>query len=101
MALCRAACFAGIEQPVQMHDEVAHMRIVDGTMSGVLPGVVGLGLVGIDADNVELLEIAELDSIERRQLAAEYEMKQLALARFSPRHTPAPVVLVQDPCNFA
>jgi hypothetical protein len=33
-------------------------------MSGVLPGVVGLGIVGIDADNVELLEIAELDSIE-------------------------------------
>jgi hypothetical protein len=31
-----------VEQPVQMHDKVAHMGVVDGAVGGVLPGVVGL-----------------------------------------------------------
>jgi hypothetical protein len=50
-----------IEQTVQMHDEVAHMSVVYRTVGGVLPGVIGLRVIGIDADDIELLEIAEFD----------------------------------------
>src|SRR5581483_10419067 len=82
----RAIRFARVEQPVQVHDEIAHMGVVHRAVGGVLPGVVGLGIVGIDADDVELLEVAELDLVERCQLAPEHKMKPLPLAGFSPRH---------------
>src|SRR6185312_479509 len=69
-----------VEQAVQMHDEVAHMSVVNGAVGGVLPGVVGLRVVWVDADDIELLEIAELDFAERRKLASEHEVKQLLTA---------------------
>ena len=55
----------GIEQPVQMDDEIAHLRIVDGLLRLGLPGRVGGGVVRIDADDVELVEILELGVVER------------------------------------
>src|SRR3989337_3391297 len=75
-----ARFLSGVEQPVQMHDKVAHMGVVDGAVSGVLPGVIGPRIVGIDADNVERLEVAELDLVERRKLASEHEVKHLSPA---------------------
>ena len=44
----------GIEQPVQMHDEVAHMGIVDGLLGLRLPGDISGGVIGINADDVQL-----------------------------------------------
>jgi len=58
MPLCGLApAVLGVEQPMQMHDKVPHMSVVDGAVRGVLPGVVGLRIVGIDADDVERLEV--------------------------------------------
>src|SRR4029077_12910741 len=70
-----------VEQPVQMHDEIAHMRVVHGAVGGVLPSVIGLRVIGVDADDVEGLEVAELYSLERGELSPEHEVKQLLLLR--------------------
>ena len=67
-----------IEQPMQMDDEVAHMRVVDGLLRLGLPGGIGGGVVRIDADDVELVEILEFDAAELGQFAAEDEMQQLS-----------------------
>src|SRR5712692_8334102 len=65
----------GVEQAVQMDDEIAHVRIVDRLLRLGLPGAVGRGIIGIDADDVELGEILELGVVELRQFAAEHEMR--------------------------
>src|SRR5262245_30377830 len=39
----------GVEEPVHMHDEIAHLRIVHGALRRGPPGLVGLGVVRIDA----------------------------------------------------
>ena len=67
----------GIEQPVEMDDEVAHLCIVDGLLRLCLPGGIGGGVVGIDADDVELVEILEGDVLEIDEFAADHEVKQL------------------------
>src|SRR5215510_192121 len=78
-----------IEQPVQMHDEIAHVGVVDGLLGLRLPGGVGGGVVGIDPDDVHLRQIPELDSAEILELAAEHEMHQLPLWNLV-RHCPVP-----------
>jgi hypothetical protein len=60
-----------------MHDEIADMRVVNGPVCGVFPGIEGLGVIGIDADDVERLEIAELYFVQRGKLSSEHEVKQL------------------------
>src|SRR5262245_20985072 len=66
-----------IEQPMHMNDEVAHMSVVDGLLRLRLPGRIGGGVVRINADDVELVEVPELDPIEIGELAAENQMQQL------------------------
>src|SRR5262245_21120491 len=39
-----------IEQAVDVDDEIAHLRIVDGLLRRSLPRLVGFGIVGVDAD---------------------------------------------------
>ena len=46
---------------MQMHDEIAHMGVVDGAMGRILPRVIGLGVIGVDADDVDRLQIREFD----------------------------------------
>ncbi|GAB4225898.1 MAG: hypothetical protein Kow0032_02570 [Methyloligellaceae bacterium] len=62
-----------------MDDEVAHVGIVDRALCSGLPCLVGLGIVGIDPDDVEGVEILELDAFQILQFAAENEMEQLLL----------------------
>src|SRR5262249_47303530 len=50
-----------IEQPVHVHDEVAHVRVIDGLLCLRLPSGVGGGVAGINPDDVQFIEIAELD----------------------------------------
>src|SRR5713226_7512454 len=45
-----------IEQPMQVHDKVAHMGVVDGLLRLRLPGGISGGVVRINADDVELVE---------------------------------------------
>ena len=66
-----------IEQAVQMHDEIAHMGVIDGLLGFCFPGSIGGGVAGINADDVELVEISELDTVQIGELAAEDEMQQL------------------------
>ena len=70
-----------------MHDEVAHMGVIDGLLGFCFPGSIGGGVVGINADDVELVEIPEFDTVQIGELAAEDEMQQLfALAEYKPEN---------------
>src|SRR5262249_27763990 len=71
--LCR------IEQPMQMYDEITHLGVIDGRLRLRLPRRIGGRVVGIDADDVHLIEVLEDVVFEIGQLAADHEMKQLLL----------------------
>src|SRR5262245_15793602 len=62
-----------------MHDEVAHMGVIDGLLGFCLPGSISGGVVGINADDVQLVEIPEFDVVQVGELAAEDEMQQLSV----------------------
>ena len=71
-----------------MHDEIAHVGVVDCPLGSTLPGSLGRRVVGKDADNVEFVEIFELNTFEIRQFTAEYEMEELlGLIGIFIRHT--------------
>src|ERR1700722_10339307 len=65
----------GIQQSVQMHDEIAHLGIVDGALRLGLPGRVGAGIVRIDTDDVDLVEIFEFHALNTIELAAKYQVE--------------------------
>src|SRR5262249_37690062 len=54
----------GIEQAMHMHNEVSHLGVVACPLCGGLPRPVGLRIVGIDADDVELRQIGELHAFQ-------------------------------------
>src|SRR5262249_23213518 len=94
-----AAIRLWVKQAMQMHDEIAHLRVIDASLRGVAPGCMGLGIIWIDADDIERLEIGELDLVERRELAAEHEMQQLpraGLPRLLCRHDAVPILPLGD-----
>src|ERR1700688_1042440 len=67
----------GIEQAVQVDDEIAHMGVVDSLLRLRLPGAIGAGVIRIDADNLDLVEVLELTAAKLAELAAKDEMQQL------------------------
>ena len=69
-------CFR-IEQTMKMHDEVAHLCTIHGLLRLCPPRNVRLGVVRIQANDVDLVEIFEFDISDLGQLAAKYEMQQL------------------------
>ncbi len=73
-----------IEQSVQMNDEIAHMRIVDGLLRLRPPRRIGGRIVRIDADDVELVQILEV--VARRAASARRRRRDgaIAWARRSP-----------------
>src|SRR3974390_1510550 len=83
----------GIEQPVQMDDEIAHMSVVDRLLGLCLPGGIGGCVVGIDADNVESVQVLEFGASEIAEFAAEYEMEKLVVSGHdhSPSSHPGPI----------
>src|SRR5579871_6608140 len=74
-----------IEQSMQMHDEIAHLGIVNGLLRLSLPGRISAGVIRINAHDIELIEVLELRSAQINKLAAEYQMQQLS-ARGVIRH---------------
>src|SRR5204862_2123534 len=72
----------GIEQPVHVHDEIAHQGIIDGALRAAFPRRIGGRIVRIDADDLELLQILEFRRVEYLQLAAEHQMEQLLRSCF-------------------
>ncbi len=67
----------GIEKAMQMHHEIAHLRIVDGRLRLGLPGSMGGSVIRVDADDIELRQILESCAVDFGQLAAENEVEQL------------------------
>ena len=72
---------------MQMHDEVAHMGVVDGLLGLRLPGCVSGGVIRINADDIELVEILEFDLVEIGKLAAENQVQQLSGRSSDPTST--------------
>ena len=68
-----------IEQPVEMDHEVAHLGIVDRLLRFRLPRRMGRRVVGVYADDIDLVEVLEGDVFEIGEFAADHEMKQLLL----------------------
>src|SRR5437762_1695128 len=60
---------------------ILHMRIVDRLACLGAPRPMGLGVIGIDADEVEGRNVLELDAPKIGEFAAEDEMKKLLLWR--------------------
>src|SRR5580692_11146207 len=60
-----------------MHDEIAHLRVVDAALRFGLPGCVSGCVVRVDSDDVDLFQIFEFMAGHARQLAAEHEVEQL------------------------
>src|SRR5882757_1114339 len=66
-----------IEQPMQMHDEVAHMGVVYGLLRLRPPRCMGRGVIREQADDFHLIEILEGRMFEIGEFTADHEMKQL------------------------
>ena len=64
-----------LEQAVQVGHEIARVGVIDGRLRGTAPGFERLGVIGIDADDVDLFAIDELNAIGIGDLAAEYQMQ--------------------------
>jgi hypothetical protein len=54
----------GVEQAVQVNDEIAHMGIVDAGLCLGLPDGVRRLVIRIDADDVERVEVAEFGAAQ-------------------------------------
>jgi len=72
----------GIKQPMHVHDEVAHVSIVDGLLRLRLPGRIGGCIVRIDADDIQLVEILELDVVQILELATKDKVQKLLAGGF-------------------
>ena len=66
-----------VEQPVEMDDEIAHLRIVDRALRLGPPGGVGGRIIRVEADDLDVVEILEDVLLEIDELAADHEVKQL------------------------
>lgn len=64
---------------MQVHDEVAHVRIVNGSLGGALPGSLCRRVVGENPNNVNLVEILKPEPFQVFQFSAKYQMQQLFL----------------------
>ncbi|BAB53860.1 msl8267 [Mesorhizobium japonicum MAFF 303099] len=77
---------------MQMNDEITHMGIVHAGLRLGLPRRVRGLIIGIDTDNVEPVEIAELGAPKLLQFAAEHQMQKLFLPVFRGHVGPSHIV---------
>ncbi len=77
--LCRGRAL-GLEQAVEVDDDIFHLGVVDGALGGAAPGFLGFGIAVEQADEVDGIEIGEVEAAGIADAAAEDEMK-LAHAR--------------------
>jgi hypothetical protein len=68
---------ARVEQPMEVDDEIAHLRVVDGHLRLGLPGGMGARIVRKQADDLDVVEVLEGILLEIDQLAADDEVEQL------------------------
>ena len=62
---------------MQMNNEIAHFGNIDRLARLGLPGLMRLGIVRVDTDNIQFGNVFELDIIEFGQLATKYQMQEL------------------------
>ena len=62
-----------------MHDEIAHVRIINGLLGFRAPCRVGGRIVRIHADDIDLRQILELGPVEVRKFSTENKMEELFL----------------------
>ena len=86
--LRRALVGFRVEQPVQMHNEVAHECIIDSLLRFRLPRLMRARIVRIDSNNVQTREVAEFGTVEPGQFTAENEIKKLLLRSHRSEHVP-------------
>lgn len=70
---------SGIEQTMQVDDEITHMRIVDGLLRLRTPRDIGARVIRIDADDIDLGQVLEFDVLKPRKLATDNQVKKLLL----------------------
>ena len=68
---------AGVEQAMQMDHEIAHVGVVHRLLRLRLPRRIGGRVIGLDADDLDLIEVLERHVLEIGEFAADHEMKQL------------------------
>ena len=54
----------GIEQTMQMHDEISHLGVVDGLLRLRFPGAVGRRVIWKHADHVDFRQVLEFDAVD-------------------------------------
>jgi hypothetical protein len=75
----RLVIFARIEQSMEMDDEIAHVRIIDGLLRLGPPGCMCGSVVWKYADGLDLFEVFEGRVLEIDKFAAKDDMEQLRL----------------------
>jgi hypothetical protein len=60
-----------------MGDEIPHMGVIHGPLGLGLPGVEGLGVIRVDADDMDRRHVAEHVLAGIDKLAAKHEMQAL------------------------
>ena len=63
---------------MHVHDEISHVGIVNTLLRLGFPDRISSGIVRINTDDVELIEVLELGPVEINKLAAENQMQQLS-----------------------
>src|SRR5258708_7854184 len=81
MSVLRGRC--RVEQTMRVPEEVTHLRVVDGLRRLRPPRDIGLGVIRIDTDNVDLVEILEFDTSDVSEFTAEHEVQQLLRLSFA------------------
>ena len=64
----------GIEQPVEMDDDIFHFRIVDGPLRRCAPGLFRGSIIGEYPDEIDRVQILKIQGLRIAHAAAEYEM---------------------------
>ena len=60
---------------MQMHDDIAHMGVVDGRLGLGLPSALRAGVIREYPDDVEFCRVAELVPVQLFEFAAKYRCK--------------------------
>ena len=65
----------GLEQAMEVHDDIFHLGIVDGALRGGAPRLFGRGVIGKDTDHVELGRVDKVERLRILHASAENEMQ--------------------------
>ena len=65
----------GLQQLVQVHDYIFHLRIVHSPLRRTAPCFFGFGEIGEDSDDIELIKLAEIKRLRVFNATAKDQMK--------------------------